>query len=98
MVANRLARRIEDLQREVERVRATIKVLEEQVQVWRESLDEMRLRSLVSETLQVSADYDEVARHASVAESELERRRSELNELVARRDELLREWTPEGTR
>ncbi len=97
-MTGRLARRIEDIQREVERARAAVKVLEEQVQVWDEALDEMRLRSLVSETPQVSADYDDVARHASVAKAELQRRRSEVGELVERRDELLRQWTPEGTR
>lgn len=97
-MTGRLARRIEDIQREVERARAAVKVLEEQVQVWDEALDEMRLRSLVSETPQVSADYDDVARHASFAKAELQRRRSEVGELVERRDELLRQWTPEGTR
>lgn len=97
-MTSRLARRIEDIQREIERARAAIKVLEEQVLVWNEALDEMRLRSLVSETPQVSADYDDVARHTGVAKEELERRRLELNELVQRRDELLRQWSPEKTR
>jgi chromosome segregation ATPase len=87
-------RRLEDLQRRLSQARESQKVLEEQVAVWNEALDDARIRSLVSETPLQAQEYDELSRHVSAANAELQRRAQEVRSLIAERDELLREWTP----
>lgn len=87
-------RRLEDVQRQLSQARESLAVLEEQVAVWDDALDDARIRALVSETPLQSREYDELSRHVMVARAELARRASEVSELVAARDELLREWTP----
>ncbi len=89
-----LKRRLEDVQRHLSQARESLAVLEEQVAVWDDALDDARIRALVSETPLQSKDYDELSRHVMVAHAELKRRAEEVRELLAARDELLREWTP----
>lgn len=87
-------RHLEDVQRQLRQARESLHVLEEQIVVWNDALDDARIRALVSETPIQAKEYDELARHVAVARSELERRQHDVRELVATRDELLREWTP----
>ena len=89
-------RHLEDLQRRLSAARESLKVLEEQVLVWNDALDDARIRSLVSETPLQAAEYSELSRHVIAANAELLRRQVEIRGLAAERDELLREWTPEG--
>lgn len=91
-------RRLEDLQRRLGRARESLGVLEEQVAVWNDALDDARIRSMVSETPLQAAEYSEMSRHVSAANSELARRRDEVRLLLAERDELLRQWTPKENR
>jgi chromosome segregation ATPase len=87
-------RRLGDLQRQLAQARESLGVLEEQVAVWNDALDDARIRALVSETPLQSKEYEDLARHVAVANAEMKRRLSEVQELVAQRDELLRAWTP----
>lgn len=89
-------RHLEDLQRRLSAARESLKILEEQVVVWNDALDDARIRSLVSETPLQAAEYSELSRHVVAANAELQRRHAEVRGLAAERDELLREWTPEG--
>ncbi len=87
-------RRLEDCQRRLSAARESLHVLEEQVAVWNAALDEARIRALVSETPTQAQEYEELSRHVAVAAAEMRRRRREVGELVAERDELLRSWEP----
>jgi hypothetical protein len=87
-------RRLVDVQRQLAQARESLAVLEEQVEVWNDALDDARIRALVSETPLQSKEYDELSRHVQVANAEMVRRSGEVRELLAARDELLREWTP----
>jgi len=87
-------RRLEDVQRRLSVARESLHVLEEQVAVWNDALDESRIRALVSETPLQAQEYDELSRHVAAARAELTRRRREVEDLVAERDDLLRSWTP----
>jgi hypothetical protein len=94
-VGSRLVkRRLEDVQRHLSQARESLAVLEEQVAVWNDALDDARIRALVGETPLQSKEYDELSRHVQVANAEMKRRSIEVRELMAQRDELLREWTP----
>jgi hypothetical protein len=89
-----IKRRLVDVQRQLAQARESLAVLEEQVEVWNDALEDARIRALVSETPLQSKEYDELSRHVMVANAEMLRRSGEVRELVAARDELLREWTP----
>ena len=89
-----LRRHLEDVQRRLLSARESLHVLEEQVIVWNDALDDARIRSMVSETPLQAHEYDELSRHVAAANAELQRRSSEVRNLIGERDELLREWTP----
>ena len=94
MSGGRQQRHLEDLQRRLMTARESLRVLEEQVAVWNDALDEARIRSLVSETPQLQAEYMELSKHVAAANAEMQRRSSEVQGLMAERDELLRLWVP----
>ena len=75
--------------------RESLRVLEEQVAVWNEALDEARIRSLVSETPLLTAEYNELSKHGVAANAEMIRRSNEVLGLTAERDRLLRELPKE---
>jgi len=75
--------------------RESLSVLQEQVAVWNDALDDARIRALVSETPLQAHDYDDLSRHVTVANAEMNRRADEVRELIEARDELLRDWTPD---
>ncbi|NNN04235.1 MAG: hypothetical protein HKL87_09600 [Acidimicrobiaceae bacterium] len=93
-MAKSSSRHLQGVQRRLEAARESQRVLEEQVQTWNEALDDMRIRTLVSETPQLQADYNELSKHVVAARAELQRRSAEVSSLVRERDELLREWVP----
>jgi chromosome segregation ATPase len=95
MSARAVKRLIDDVQRQLSQARESLRVLEEQVVVWRDNLEEARIRALVAETPLQTKEFEELARHVQVAEAEMQRRRDDVSELVAKRDELLRDWTPQ---
>jgi predicted nucleic acid-binding Zn-ribbon protein len=88
-------RQLEALQGRLTKARESLRVLQEQVSVWNDALEEARIRSLVSETPQLTADYNELSKHVVVATAEMQRRASEVQTLLDERDELLRRWNPE---
>jgi hypothetical protein len=87
-------RRLKDVQRQLAASRESVRVLEEQVRVWRDALDDVRIRSLVSETPLQAQEFEELSRHVQVAVAELERRKVDVQVLTENRDQLLREWNP----
>ena len=48
----------------------------------------------MSETPQAQHDFSEISRQAEVINREVQRRETELTQLVTQRDELLRQWSP----
>ncbi len=86
-------RHLDDVQRRLMLARESMRILEEQVAVWNDSLEEARIRSLVSETPQQQADYNELLKHVTVANDELLRRRADVANLLRERDESLRRYT-----
>lgn len=91
-------RRLEDVQRQLSQARESLNVLSEQVAVWNDALEDARIRALVSETPLQAHEYDDLSRHVTVANAEMNRRAEEVRELVEARDELLRDWTPDDDR
>lgn len=71
-----------------------MRVLEEQVAHWDETLEDARIRSLVSETPQTQAEYNELSKHVVAARAEMQRRMHEVGTLMGERDDLLRDWVP----
>ena len=88
-------RRLEDVQRQLSQARESLNVLSEQVAVWNDALEDARIRALVSETPLQAHEYDDLSRHVSVANAEMNRRAEEVRELLEARDELLRDWSPD---
>lgn len=89
-----LEKRISEVQRQIASAREQLRILEEQIQWWEEQTDDARIRSLVGENPFVTRDYEETARHLNVARVEKERRITEIELLQKKRDEYLRDWTP----
>ncbi|MGC2168151.1 MAG: hypothetical protein WA580_03520 [Acidimicrobiales bacterium] len=87
-------RRLEDVQRQLNQARESLHVLQEQVIVWNDALEDSRIRALVSETPLQAHESDDLSRHVAVANAEMKRRLNDVQELVAKRDELLRAWSP----
>ena len=94
MSAKSTKRHIDDVQRQLTHARESQRILEEQVALWRENLEESRIKALVSETPLQSIEFKEMSRHVQVAEAELVRRAGEVVQLTATRDELLQGWDP----
>jgi hypothetical protein len=90
----RATRRLQDMQRRLAAAREEMKVLDEQLEVWTDAFEDARLRALMSETPQADHDLAEIRRHYDVARRERERRLAEINNMVAERDRMLREWSP----
>ncbi len=88
-------RHLEDVQRRLMAARESLGVLEEQVAVWNEALDDARIRSLVSETPSLTAEYNELSKHVVAANAEMIRRANEVLSLTAERDQLLRDLPKE---
>jgi len=87
-------RHIDDVQRQLTAARESQRILEEQVALWRENLEESRIKALVSETPLQSIEFNEMSRYVQVAEAELVRRAGEVVKLTATRDGLLQGWDP----
>lgn len=62
--------------------------------MWEDSAEEMRIRAMVSETPQITAEYNELLKHVVAAREETGRRRSEVATLLTQRDDVLRDWNP----
>jgi hypothetical protein len=84
-----LERRIRDTHARLVRAREELAVIDEQLVVVRESLDEARVRALVSETPLATQEHNEAARHAEAMERARDALHKTVLDLEYRQDELL---------
>jgi hypothetical protein len=84
-----LERRIRDTHARLVRARDELAVIDEQLVVVRESVDEARVRALVSETPLATQEHNEAARHAEAMERAREALNRTVLDLEQRQDELL---------
>jgi hypothetical protein len=84
-----LERRIRDTHARLVRARGELAVIDEQLVVVRESLDEARVRALVSETPLATQEHNDAARHAEAMERARDALYKTVLDLEHRQDELL---------
>ena len=84
-----LERRIKDVHARLVRAREDLAVLDEQLAVLMESAEEMRVRSLVSETPLAAHEHSEAKRHADAMVRARAAQASAVMDLERRQDELL---------
>jgi len=84
-----LQRRLLDVSERLNKVRAELKVSEEQLAYMQEEADDARLRSIVSETPLASREEREAQRHADTLARHRDDLRRAVGELEAERDALL---------
>ncbi|MHB1775167.1 MAG: hypothetical protein ACYCU7_04130 [Acidimicrobiales bacterium] len=84
-----LERRIRDVHERLNRARAELAVLDEQLAVVADEAEDARLRSLVSETPLAAHEYGEVRRHVDAMSRARESLARQVDELCRRQDELL---------
>lgn len=96
MRRNRLDQHVERALVALVEAENSLKILEEQVAAWSEMRDDLKTRSLVSETPLAAAEFNEMERQLSVAQSALDRQSAEVLVRRARYEDLLEDWQPEG--
>ncbi len=89
-----LERRIRDVHARLVRAREDLAVLDEQLAVVMESAEEMRVRSLISETPLAAHEHSEAARHADAMAKAREALAGTVRDLERRQDELLADVAP----
>ncbi|MCL4443431.1 MAG: hypothetical protein M1456_04990 [Actinobacteria bacterium] len=82
-------RSLKDTSRRLRRARDELAILEEQIQVFQETADETRLRSLVSETPEAGREAVEARRHADAIDNARSALLRHIKELEARQNALL---------
>lgn len=90
-----LRRKLQDLQARISVLRAEIVVLDEQIAVVDDEVEDLRVRSVVSETPLATREHADAARHAKLAHQARQSARDSLVELESERDRLLDELTVE---
>src|SRR5271167_3374855 len=88
-----LERRIRDVHTRLVRAREELAVLNEQLSVVQESVDEARVRALVSETPLAAHEHNEATRHADAMIKAQEALQRTVTDLENRQDELLADVT-----
>lgn len=84
-----LERRIRDVHTRLVRAREELAVLDEQLAVVNDEAEDLRLRSLVSETPLAAHEYTEIRRHVDAMTKAREAMRVQVDDLSRRQDELL---------
>ncbi len=84
-----IERRLFDVAQRLKRAREELSVIEEQLAVLSETADELRIRSLVSETPLAHREYAEAQRHADAMERSRRVVEADVAELVVTQDQLL---------
>lgn len=84
-----LERRIRDVHTRLVRAREELAVLDEQLSVVNDEAQDLRLRSLVSETPLAAHEYTEIRRHVDAMTKAREAMRAQVADLTRRQDELL---------
>jgi hypothetical protein len=82
-------RRIRDTHARLVRARSELAVLDEQLATVDEGVEDLRVRSIVSETPMAARDYAEAARHASVMHRARVAMAVTVADLERRQDDLL---------
>jgi hypothetical protein len=80
---------LRDLQHRLDKAREELKIMDEQLAAISEDASEARIRALVSETPMANREYVEAKRHADAAERSRSALLATINDLMAKRDELL---------
>ncbi len=84
-----IERRLFDVAQRLKRAREELSVIEEQLAVLSETADELRIRSLVSETPLAHREYAEAQRHADAMERSRRAVEADVAELIVTQDQLL---------
>jgi uncharacterized coiled-coil DUF342 family protein len=84
-----IERRLFDVAQRLKRAREELSVIEEQLAVLSETADELRIRSLVSETPLAHREYAEAQRHADAMERSRRAVEADVAELITTQDQLL---------
>jgi uncharacterized coiled-coil DUF342 family protein len=84
-----IERRLMDVAQRLKRAREELSVIEEQLAALRDSADEARIRSLVSETPLAHREYTEAQRHADAMERTRRSVAADIAELQVAQDDLL---------
>jgi hypothetical protein len=85
----RVERRLFDVHARLDRARAELALVEEQLVVLSESADELRIRMLVAETAQANREWNDARRHVEVMEKSRDAVRVTMKELEQSQDDLL---------
>lgn len=84
-----IERRLVDVAQRLKRAREELAVIDEQLEVLSDTAEELRVRSLVSETPLAQREYVEAQRHASAMARSRTSVVDSITELSAAQDELL---------
>jgi hypothetical protein len=87
-------RRLRDVHRRLVRAREELKVLDEQWEVVSAEAEDLRVRSMVSETPLAAHEYAEARRHADAMARARQSLIATVSELSRRQDELLEHVGP----
>ncbi len=89
MKRDEVERRLLEVHARLVRARQELAVVEEQLDVFLETADEARIRSLVSETPLADRDWQDAQRHAEAMTRSRDNARARVAELERAQDELL---------
>ncbi len=89
MARSLLERRLSDLSQRLKRVRADLRVAEEQLSHFTDEADEARLRALVSETPLAEHEHRAAEKHAEAMRRHRQDLGAEVNQLEKAQDDLL---------
>lgn len=84
-----IERRLTDVSQRLKRAREHLSVIDDQLRALSEEADELRIRSLVSETPLAHREYTEAQRHVDAMERSKRMIASEVAELEKTQDDLL---------
>jgi uncharacterized protein YerC len=90
-----VARRLERLLGEILNLENEERILREQLDVWVESRDDLKIRSLVAETPLAEAEFAEMERQVGIATRELARIDELLRTQRSEYEALMNDWNPE---
>lgn len=93
MLRTRVERRLQTATRDLQRLRAELAVVDEQLAPMMDEADDARLRAMVSETALAEQEHRETRRHAEAMARHRERVLRSIAELEALQDELLDQLT-----
>ena len=91
MFRSSIKKRLAATAKEMAALREDIGVLDEQLQQAADEAEDLRLRSIVSETPQAAKEHGDAEKWAATIRSDRERKASRLAELEQKQDELLDE-------